>query len=87
MLTRPARRLPPFSSQARRMGLDVKKNQNVEEWNGLREKTEYSFEWNSRTVSWSIATCIVIPYFVYSVARAEMENNPSAKDIFKGNIC
>jgi len=64
----------------RRWGsMDVKKNNHVEEWNGKREITEKSFEFDSNTIPWLIGTCLLFPAFVFNWTSDELNKKPEFK--------
>lgn len=72
---------PPLHS--RWGSMDVKKNVHVEEWNGKREITEKTFEFDSKSVPWLIGTMFVFPAFVWYWTADEMSKRPE----FKGRTC
>jgi hypothetical protein len=49
----------------------VKKNKHVEEWNGLREITDKTFEFNFSDAPTFVICLMVIPFFLYTVTRNE----------------
>eukprot|EP00614_Pseudopedinella_elastica_P005382 CAMPEP_0172606474 /NCGR_PEP_ID=MMETSP1068-20121228/26683_1 /TAXON_ID=35684 /ORGANISM="Pseudopedinella elastica, Strain CCMP716" /LENGTH=101 /DNA_ID=CAMNT_0013409183 /DNA_START=66 /DNA_END=371 /DNA_ORIENTATION=+ len=53
--------------------MDVKKNKFVEEWNGRREITEKSFEYNSKTTPQLLATIVAFPIFCYFLCKNELQ--------------
>ena len=63
--------------------MDVKKNKHVEEWNGKREITEKTFEFDSTSVPWLLGTMLAFPAFVWYWTADEMSKRPE----FKGRTC
>ena len=51
--------------------MGVKKNLAIEEWNGLREITDKTFEFNVDECRQIFIFAVLFPYFVYSVTRYE----------------
>ncbi|KAL7546637.1 hypothetical protein ACHAWF_009972 [Thalassiosira exigua] len=66
-------------TQRRKMGdgpftdkMHIQKNKFVEEWNGRREITEKAFEVKPKNLPALILTCVLLPYGVYAMTRAEL---------------
>ncbi|GMH54936.1 hypothetical protein TrVE_jg14341 [Triparma verrucosa] len=70
-------------AQRRWGSMDVKKNKHVEEWNGKREITEKTFEFDSTSVPWLLGTMLAFPAFVWYWTADEMSKRPE----FKGRTC
>lgn len=51
--------------------MGVKKNIRIEEWNGLREITEKTFEFNVDECRQIFVLAFLFPYFIYSATRYE----------------
>ena len=52
--------------------MHVKKNKDVEEWNGRREITEKAFEVNPNNLPSIIFCCLILPYGIYHITRKEL---------------
>jgi len=80
----PTKRFQP----KRNMGghTDVKKNAFVEEWNGRREITEYSFEYDRFTTPWIAATFGFFG-FCFWICKAELMRDPVSPNFSSGNTC
>jgi len=59
--------------------MDVKKNPFVEEWNGRREITEESAEFNARTVPIMLFTCAIFPYACFKMISNEAKSRPEIR--------
>jgi len=62
----------------------ARKNKYMEEWNGRREITTQSFEFNFSDVPTFLIWVVLFPYGVYTVARVDMLNSGERryKDLF-----
>lgn len=64
-------------TQKRKMGDWFKPNYWVEEWSSKRETTEFSFEFNEKTLFWIILCYVAIPVGIHHMIKKEFDELPN----------
>jgi hypothetical protein len=57
----------------------VKKNIFIEEWNGKREITNYTFSVGPKEVPTLVLYVMLIPFGIFTWCRAELKNSPDPR--------